>query len=157
MTDWRTATAPGQRRPWLPEDDLPEIDWGEASFTQGGGDEPEPEPMPDPGEEERAMARLRARIAERDAAEGLIDPWSQAQAAPMGPQSPPLPGSPAPLRAPRGGRSDAMGIGPELGAIEMGPAVMPPPMTPQQSAQAAFRQPALDAVRAGVGAVTPPP
>ena len=44
MTDWRTATAPGQRRPWLPEDDLPEIDWGEASFTQGGGDEPEPEP-----------------------------------------------------------------------------------------------------------------
>lgn len=30
-------------------------------------------------------------------------------------------------------------------------------MTPQQSAHAAFRQPALDAVRAGVGAVTPPP
>ncbi len=29
-------------------------------------------------------------------------------------------------------------------------------MTPQQSASAAFRQPALDAVRAGVGAVTPP-
>ena len=157
MSDWRTARAPYATRSRLPEDDLPEIDWGAASFAPGGGDEPEPEPMPDPGEEERAMARLRARIAERDAAEGLMDPWAQEQAAPMGPQSPPLPGSPAPLRAPRGGRSDAMGIGPELGAIEMGPAVMPPPMTPQQSAQAAFRQPALDAVRAGVGAVTPPP
>ncbi len=63
MSDWRTSQAG-----YLPEDDLPEIDWGEAAFTPGGGDEPEPEPMPDPGEEERAMARLRARIAERDAA-----------------------------------------------------------------------------------------
>ena len=156
MSDWRTSQAPYQQRSRLPEDDLPEIDWGEAAFTPGGGDEPEPEPMPDPGEEERAMARLRARIAERDAAEGLIDPWAQAQAAPMGPQSPPLPGSPAPLRAPRGGRTD-IGL-PQLGAIEMGPAAPPAaPMTPQQSAHAAFRQPALDAVRAGVGAVTPPP
>lgn len=39
MTDWRTATAPGQR-PYLPEDDMPEIDWGAASFSQGGGDMP---------------------------------------------------------------------------------------------------------------------
>lgn len=160
MTDWRTA-----RAGYLPEDDLPDIDWGEASFTQGGGDEPEPEPMPDPSEEERAMARLRARIAERDAAQGLapptpagiVDPWAQMQAAPMGPQtSPPLPGSPAPLRGPRMGRT---GIGlPQVGAAEMMPPAPPPgpPMTPQQMAQQAYRQPALDAVRAGVGAVTPP-
>jgi len=153
MSDYRTSRAPFSR---LPEDDLPEIDWGEASFTPGGGDEPEPEPMPDPGEEERAMARLRARIAERDAAEGLIDPWSQAQAAPMGPQSPPLPGSPAPLRVPRDGRTMA-GAGLSMGMPEMlPPTPAVPPMTPQQAAQAAFRQPALDAVRAGVGAVTPP-
>ena len=157
MSDWRTARAPYATRSRLPEDDLPEIDWGAASFAPGGGDEPEPEPMPDPGEEERAMARLRARIAERDAAEGLIDPWAQEQAAPMGPQSPPLPGSPAPLRAPRGGRTMA-GSGLSVGAAEMMPPAAPaaPPMTPQQMAQAAFRQPALDAVRAGVGAVTPP-
>lgn len=157
MSDWRTARAPYATRSRLPEDDLPEIDWGAASFAPGGGDEPEPEPMPDPGEEERAMARLRARIAERDAAEGLMDPWAQEQAAPMGPQSPPLPGSPAPLRAPRGGRTMA-GSGLSVGAAEMMPPAAPaaPPMTPQQMAQAAFRQPALDAVRAGVGAVTPP-
>ena len=156
MSDWRTARAPYATRSRLPEDDLPEIDWGEASFTQGGGDEPEPEPMPDPGEEERAMARLRARIAERDAAEGLMDPWAQEQAAPMGPQSPPLPGSPAPLRAPRGGRT-MTGSGLSMGRPEMlPPTPAVPPMTPQQSAQSAFRQPALDAVRAGVGAVTPP-
>lgn len=157
MSDWRTARAPYATRSRLPEDDLPEIDWGAASFAPGGGDEPEPEPMPDPGEEERAMARLRARIAERDAAEGLMDPWAQAQAAPMGPQSPPLPGSPAPLRAPRGGRT-MTGSGLSVGAAEMMPPAAPaaPPMTPQQMAQAAFRQPALDAVRAGVGAVTPP-
>ena len=158
MSDWRTSQAPYQQRSRLPEDDLPEIDWGAASFAPGGGDEPEPEPMPDPSEEERAMARLRARIAERDAAEGLMDPWAQEQAAPMGPQtSPPLPGSPAPLRAPRGGRTMA-GSGLSMGMPEMLPAAPPAaPMTPQQSAQAAFRQPALDAVRAGVGAVTPPP
>lgn len=157
MSDWRTARAPYATRSRLPEDDLPEIDWGAASFAPGGGDEPEPEPMPDPGEEERAMARLRARIAERDAAEGLMDPWAQEQAAPMGPQtSPPLPGSPAPLRAPRGGRTMA-GSGLSVGMPEMLPAAPPAaPMTPQQMAQAAFRQPALDAVRAGVGAVTPP-
>ena len=156
MSDWRTARAPYATRSRLPEDDLPEIDWGAASFAPGGGDEPEPEPMPDPGEEERAMARLRARIAERDAAEGLMDPWAQEQAAPMGPQSPPLPGSPAPLRAPRGGRT-MTGSGLSMGMPEMLPAAPPAaPMTPQQMAQAAFRQPALDAVRAGVGAVTPP-
>ena len=157
MSDWRTARAPYATRSRLPEDDLPEIDWGAASFAPGGGDEPEPEPMPDPGEEERAMARLRARIAERDAAEGLMDPWAQEQAAPMGPQtSPPLPGSPAPLRAPRGGRTMA-GSGLSVGMPEMLPAAPPAaPMTPQQSAQQAYRQPALDAVRAGVGAVTPP-
>lgn len=142
MSDWRTARAPYATRSRLPEDDLPEIDWGAASFAPGGGDEPEPEPMPDPGEEERAMARLRARIAERDAAEGLMDPWAQEQAAPMGPQSPPLPGSPAPLRAPRGGRTMA-GSGLATGLPEM------LPVTPE-------RQSALDAVRAGVGAVTPP-
>jgi len=155
MSDWRTSQAPFQQRSRLPEDDLPEIDWGAASFAPGGGDEPEPEPMPDPGEEERAMARLRARIAERDAP--LMDPWAQEQAAPMGPQpSPPLPGSPAPLRAPRGGRTMA-GSGLSMGMPEMLPAAPPAaPMTPQQMAQAAFRQPALDAVRAGVGAVTPP-
>jgi len=154
MSDWRTARAPYATRSRLPEDDLPEIDWGAASFTHGGGDEPEPEPMPDPSEEERAMARLRARIAERDAP--LIDPWSQAQAAPMGPQSPPLPGSPAPLRVPRDGRTMA-GAGLSMGMPEMlPPTPAVPPMTPQQAAQAAFRQPALDAVRAGVGAVTPP-
>jgi len=157
VTDWRTARAPYATRSRLPEDDLPEIDWGAADFSAGGGDEPEPEPMPDPGEEERAMARLRARIAERDAAEGLMDPWAQEQAAPMGPQpSPPLPGSPAPLRAPRGGRT-MTGSGLSMGMPEMLPAAPPAaPMTPQQMAQAAFRQPALDAVRAGVGAVTPP-
>lgn len=157
MSDWRTSQAFPAQRSRLPEDDLPEIDWGAASFAPGGGDEPEPEPMPDPGEEERAMARLRARIAERDAAEGLMDPWAQEQAAPMGPQpSPPLPGSPAPLRAPRGGRTMA-GAGLSMGMPEMLPAAPPAaPMTPQQMAQAAFRQPALDAVRAGVGAVTPP-
>jgi len=157
MSDWRTARAPYATRSRLPEDDLPEIDWGAASFAPGGGDEPEPEPMPDPGEEERAMARLRARIAERDAAEGLMDPWAQEQAAPMGPQSPPLPGSPAPLRVPRDGRTMA-GAGLSMGMPEMLPPAAPaaPPMTPQQMAQAAFRQPALDAVRAGVGAVTPP-
>ena len=165
MSDWRTSQAPYQQRSRLPEDDLPEIDWGAAAFTPGGGDEPEPEPMPEPGEEERAMARLRARIAERDAAQGLapptptgiMDPWAQEQAAPMGPQtSPPLPGSPAPLRAPRGGRT-MTGSGLSMGMPEMLPAAPPAaPMTPQQSAQAAFRQPALDAVRAGVGAVTPP-
>jgi len=155
MSDWRTSQAPYQQRSRLPEDDLPEIDWGAASFAPGGGDEPEPEPMPDPGEEERAMARLRARIAERDAP--LMDPWAQEQAAPMGPQpSPPLPGSPAPLRAPRGGRT-MTGSGLSMGMPEMLPAAPPAaPMTPQQMAQAAFRQPALDAVRAGVGAVTPP-
>lgn len=155
MSDWRTARAPYATRSRLPEDDLPEIDWGAASFAPGGGDEPEPEPMPDPGEEERAMARLRARIAERDA---LMDPWAQEQAVPMGPQtSPPLPGSPAPLRAPRGGRTMA-GSGLSMGMPEMLPAAPPAaPMTPQQSAQQAYRQPALDAVRAGVGAVTPPP
>ena len=146
MSDWRTARAPYATRSRLPEDDLPEIDWGAASFAPGGGDEPEPEPMPDPGEEERAMARLRARIAERDAAEGLMDPWAQEQAAPMGPQSPPLPGSPAPLRAPRGGRTMA-GSGLSVGMPEMLPPT--PPVTPE-------RQSALDAVRAGVGAVTPP-
>ena len=159
MTDWRTSQAFPERRSRLPEDDLPEIDWGGALFTQGGGDEPEPEPMPDPGEEERAMARLRARIAERDAAEGLMDPWAQEQAGPLpGPQSPPLmAGQPAPLRAPRDGRTMA-GAGLSMGMPEMTPLAPPAaPMTPQQSAQAAFRQPALDAVRAGVGAVTPPP
>ncbi len=156
MSDWRTARAPYATRSRLPEDDLPEIDWGAASFAPGGGDEPEPEPMPDPSEEERAMARLRARIAERDAAEGLMDPWAQEQAAPMGPQSPPLPGSPAPLRVPRDGRTMA-GAGLSMGMPEMLPAAPPAaPMTPQQSAQQAYRQPALDAVRAGVGAVTPP-
>lgn len=46
MSDWRTS-----RAGYLPEDDLPDIDWGAASFTPGGGDEPQPEPMPDPGEE----------------------------------------------------------------------------------------------------------
>ena len=155
MSDWRTARAPYATRSRLPEDDLPEIDWGAASFAPGGGDEPEPDAPPEPGEEERAMARLRARIAERDAP--LMDPWAQEQAAPMGPQpSPPLPGSPAPLRAPRGGRT-MTGSGLSMGMPEMLPAAPPAaPMTPQQSAQAAFRQPALDAVRAGVGAVTPP-
>ena len=49
------------------------------------------------------------------------------------------------------------GSGLSMGMPEMLPAAPPAaPMTPQQSAQAAFRQPALDAVRAGVGAVTPP-
>ncbi len=50
------------------------------------------------------------------------------------------------------------GSGLSVGAAEMMPPAAPaaPPMTPQQMAQAAFRQPALDAVRAGVGAVTPP-
>ena len=37
MSDWRTSQAPYQQRSRLPEDDLPEIDWGEAAFTPGGG------------------------------------------------------------------------------------------------------------------------
>jgi len=50
------------------------------------------------------------------------------------------------------------GSGLSVGMPEMLPAAPPAaPMTPQQSAQQAYRQPALDAVRAGVGAVTPPP
>jgi len=49
------------------------------------------------------------------------------------------------------------GSGLSVGMPEMLPAAPPAaPMTPQQSAQQAYRQPALDAVRAGVGAVTPP-
>ena len=49
------------------------------------------------------------------------------------------------------------GAGLSMGMPEMTPLAPPAaPMTPQQAAQAAFRQPALDAVRAGVGAVTPP-
>jgi len=158
MSDWRTSQAFPAQRSRLPEDDLPEIDWGAADFSAGGGDMPEPEPMPDPSEEERAMARLRARIAERDAP--LMDPWAQEQAVPLpGPHPSPsslASGPLAPLRAPRMGRSD---IGfPAVGMPEMMPPAAPPapPMNPQQAAQAAFRQPALDAVRAGVGAVTPP-
>ena len=37
MSDWRTARAPYATRSRLPEDDLPEIDWGAASFAPGGG------------------------------------------------------------------------------------------------------------------------